>query len=206
MSSRNPFQEPHCEIIHALDKSNSANKIRLINITATFHAGRSIDIFKLVTEYSHIFTYSSTFPAAMIQLQYPKCTCLIFLSGKVVITGSNVMSNSRHAANMCCVMLNKCKVPATVNRFIIDNIMFSTYTGFYIRHVDMYELHRETMMMSNFCGVTISKPNSSHTIVAFESGKINITGVKTEDEVEQIYRDILPTLTLFRSTWKKSSD
>jgi transcription initiation factor TFIID TATA-box-binding protein len=206
MSSSNPFLEPHSEFIHSLSTNGIPNKIRLINITATFHVGRSINIFKLVTDYSHILTYSSTFPAAMIQLQSPKCTCLIFLSGKVVITGSNIMANARHAANMCCVMLNKCNVPATVNRFVIDNILFSTYTGFTIQSIYMYEANRDTMMRSNFPGTSISKPGSSHTVIAFTSGKVNITGVKTEDEVEQIYRDILPTLTQFRSTWKKSSD
>lgn len=199
MSSSDPFQEPHSEFIHGLDKSNTANKIRLINITATFHAGRSIDIFKLVTKYSHILTYSPTFPAAMIQLQSPKCTCLIFLSGKVVITGLNIMFNARHAANICCVMLNKCNVPASVNRFVVDNILFSTYTGFKIRHRDMYNANRKTMLMQNFCGVTISKPNSSHTIVAFGSGKINFTGIKSESDVEQIYIDILPTLREYES-------
>lgn len=145
------------------------------------------------------------FAAITIRLHNPQCTCLLFASGKLVITGARTSEQALLTAYCIRDILQEVYAFSTfhVTEFKIQNM---------VAHVDLHLLPTQTLNLQQFyqthnAEVTyqprmfpglIFRPRHTHIVfLCFASGKIVITGGFSEDEITETWEHNRPTITSF---------
>jgi transcription initiation factor TFIID TATA-box-binding protein len=129
------------------------------------------------------------FAAITIRLAHPHCTCLLFGSGKLVITGSTSFHACLVASQTITEMLREVNPRDTfeVISCVIQNI---------VAHVELkpnqlidlealYAKYCEhsTYQKSIFPGLVLRPPESPIVLLIFKSGRIVCTGGKSYDDI-----------------------
>lgn len=156
------------------------------------------------------------FGAVIMRIREPKTTALIFSSGKIVCTGAKTEDDSRIAARKFGRIIQKLsnsdnekevknkiivKEEGKANKvsfkeFMIQNIVASSNVGF---HVPLERLqnnysHFSTYEPELFPGLIFRILKPKVVLLIFVSGKIVLTGAKTESDIGRAYEYIYPVL------------
>lgn len=142
------------------------------------------------------------FAAATIRLHNPQCTCLLFTSGKLVVTGANSCDEALLTA-YCIRDILKDIYPYTkfeIKAFDVQNM---------VAHVELPMKQEQSLMLSDlynehasectyqrkmFPGL-IFRPKDTHIVfLCFSSGKIVITGATRESEILETWERIAPLI------------
>jgi transcription initiation factor TFIID TATA-box-binding protein len=135
------------------------------------------------------------FNAAIIKLKTPKTTGLLFSSGRLVCTGSKNMDDNKMACeNICHFIAN-----TQVNDLVVQNIVGSGDAGKKINIIALANMYKTLVHYEPelFCGAHIRFPDSRAAALAFTSGKIVVTGLKSEAALHAFYSKIIDMLTVF---------
>jgi len=151
------------------------------------------------------------FAAITIRLANPHCTCLLFGSGKLVITGSTSYSACIVASHEITRLLRQASPLAwfEVNSCIIQNI---------VAHVEMpkgtvIDLDRlyasfcecSTYQRSIFPGLVLRPPQSPIVLLIFTSGRIVCTGGRSYDDIYFGFNAIFEKLKYYLHSDSSSS-
>jgi transcription initiation factor TFIID TATA-box-binding protein len=161
-----------------------------------------IDLQRLADLF-HFTTYDrKRFAAITIRLANPHCTCLLFGSGKLVITGSTSFSACMVASHEITRILRRSSPRDTfeVSSCHIQNLVahVSLPNGTTIDLNRLYERFNEqsTYQRSVFPGLVLRPPRSPIVLLIFTSGRIVCTGGRSYDDIYfgfgAIYNTLLP--------------
>lgn len=77
--------------------------------------------------------YNSTrFAAVVVKLRHPSVTCLLFSSGKVVITGARCETHARRAATRLVSTMNAFGVHVSYHDFRVQNVVAAVFCPFFV--------------------------------------------------------------------------
>ena len=140
------------------------------------------------------------FAAITIRLANPHCTCLLFGSGKLVITGSTSFSACIVASHEIAQILRRASPRDTfeVSSCIIQNLVghVALPQGTTIDLNGLYEKFNEqsTYQRTIFPGLVLRPPRSPIVLLIFTSGRIVCTGGRSYDDIFYGFGAIYDTL------------
>ena len=170
---------------------------RLVNVVSTCSLGvQNIDLRTLALERHFLEFNPLTFAAATFRIRSPRTTCLLFASGKMVITGSANEHQSRLAARKYVAVLQRCGLKVMFKAFSIENIVATAYVGFTINLQDIADNFSPYTSYDPdlFPGLVFRSISPKLVFLIFRSGKIVITGAKKNEEIAVTYNSLFKNI------------
>ena len=136
-----------------------------------------------------------------MRLREPKATALIFGSGKLVITGTKSSHNSSLATKKIAYILERIGFrPDDHINFKVQNIVGTVDCGFPIRLEGVAFAHPTYTSYEPelFPGLIYRLSQPKVVLLVFVSGKVVITGAKTEESLVEGLKRVFPMLLEFR--------
>jgi len=170
----------------------SKPEVRIENIVATVIFEHQLDLDLIEQGVSNIEYNPDQFPG----LDSPKVTALIFRSGKMVVTGAKRTSDLIKAVKKILRMFIKSGVTISGKpRIQIQNIVASANLGMEVLLEKAAYLLENTMYEpEQFPGLIYRLTDPKVVLLIFSSGKMVITGAKSEEEVEKAVNYTYKTL------------
>jgi transcription initiation factor TFIID TATA-box-binding protein len=140
------------------------------------------------------------FAAVIMRLREPKCTALIFASGKMVITGAKNEDDSHLAAKKIAAVLVKLGFGASLGGFRIQNVVATGDCSWPIRLEGLADEHSKFSSYEPelFPGLIYRMESPRIVILVFVSGKLVVTGAKDRSMIIEGINKLYPTLFKFR--------
>jgi transcription initiation factor TFIID TATA-box-binding protein len=147
--------------------------------------------------------------AVLKQKQDSSSTCLVFESGKIVCVGSKSIEKSREIAsfftrNIYRALTNEEDLSnSSMCNFQVRNIVVAASIGWKLNLIAFEKSssnNKEVMFVPELFPGLKWRPYSTEsiTIIVFESGKINITGIRNVEQINSIYEFARRRLLKFR--------
>lgn len=136
-----------------------------------------------------------------MRLREPRATALVFASGKLVITGTKSSHNSSLATKKIAYILERVGFqPASFINFKVQNIVGTVDVGFPIRLEGVAFAHPtfSSYEPELFPGLIYRLVQPRVVLLIFVSGKVVITGAKTEEQLVEGLKKVFPVLMEFR--------
>ncbi len=174
----------------------SKPEVRIENIVATVIFEHQLDLDLIEQGVSNIEYNPDQFPGLILRLDSPKVTALIFRSGKMVVTGAKKTSDLIKAVKKILRMFIKSGVTISGKpRIQIQNIVASANLGMEVLLEKAAYLLDNTMYEpEQFPGLIYRLTDPKVVLLIFSSGKMVITGAKSEEEVEKAVNYTYKTL------------
>jgi transcription initiation factor TFIID TATA-box-binding protein len=141
------------------------------------------------------------FGAVIMRLREPRATALIFASGKMCVTGVKSAHNASLATKRFAYILERVGFqPQDHLEFKIQNMVGTTDIGFPIRLEGLVYAHSAYASFEPelFPGLIYRLVSLRVVFLIFVSGKIVITGAKSEQDLKQAFIKLKPVLMQFR--------
>lgn len=136
-----------------------------------------------------------------MRLREPRATALIFASGKMCITGVKSAHNATLATKRFGYIIERVGFkPQEYLDFKVQNIVGTTDVGFPIRLEGLVYAHSTFASYEPelFPGLIYRLVSPRVVFLIFVSGKIVITGAKTEMDLSQAFTKLYPVLVEYR--------
>ncbi len=174
----------------------SKPEVRIENIVATVIFEHQLDLDLIEQGVSNIEYNPDQFPGLILRLESPKVTALIFRSGKMVVTGAKKTSDLIKAVKKILRMFIISGVTISGKpRIQIQNIVASANLGMEVLLEKAAYLLENTMYEpEQFPGLIYRLTDPKVVLLIFSSGKMVITGAKSEEEVEKAVNYTYKTL------------
>jgi transcription initiation factor TFIID TATA-box-binding protein len=174
--------------------------INVQNIVSTFNVGCCIDLKRLVQHCEDATHNPRKFSAVTMKMKFPKATALVFASGKIVCIGTKSFADNSEAILNVSHILKSIGYCTKVTDAKIRNVVGSVNLNCQINLVNLHNSHRKLCMYEQelFPGLKFKLPCNSACALIFTTGKLVITGVKSEYALKQFFRKVLCIVDLFR--------
>ena len=136
-----------------------------------------------------------------MRLRDPRATALIFASGKMCVTGTKSTHNSTLAAKKFAYIIDKVGFkPQEAIDFKVQNIVGTADVGFPIRLEGLVFEHSSFASYEPelFPGLIYRLVSPRVVMLIFVSGKVVITGAKTEKDLSDAFTKMYPVLLDFK--------
>ena len=163
--------------------------MRIVNVVASVITRHGFDLATIVKAFSHVEYRPEVFPGLCFRLKKPKTGILIFHSGRMVCTGATSIRQSKRAVRKVLRELKAKGIPVRGRPSIeIQNIVASVNLGgsvdiergvFVLGHPP----HRIMYEPEQFPGAIYRMHDPKVVILIFNTGKLVVTGAKTEEQV-----------------------
>ena len=145
--------------------------------------------------------------AVILRIKEPKTVALIFNSGKFVCTGAKNEEDLRKAARKVGKIIKSLKYDVKLCNFKVINIVSTCDVKFQIKLSQLFfKVNHKTKNNKKiwhyepeiFPGLIFRMMKPQVTFLIFKSGKMNLLGAKTRDEIFEAFDKIYPLLTKFK--------
>jgi len=166
--------------------------VRIENIVATVSLDQTLDLNLIERALPNVEYNPDQFPGLIFRLDSPKVTALIFKSGKMVVTGAKSTAELIRAVKKIARTLVKHGILIVGKPKIqVQNIVASANLGVEV------SLEKAAFLLPNsmyepeqFPGLIHRMDNPKVVLLIFSSGKMVITGAKSEEEVYWAVKNI----------------
>lgn len=187
-------------VSHGTWVHRSGTELVIQNMTVTFDMGQRLDLVTIVKRVRNAEYNPKRFAACIMRLRVPKCTAMVFSSGKMIITGCKTLQNVKEGARRFTRIIQKVGHPKAHARDPYpQNMVVTCDVEFPIRLEALVEAHavRATYEPELFPGVCYRMDDPKITITIFVNGKITLTGGKSLQSFQQAFDNIYPILEQF---------
>ncbi|KAL7533382.1 hypothetical protein ACHAXR_005196 [Thalassiosira sp. AJA248-18] len=170
-------------------------------MSATADLGVRLDLKQIALRCRNTEFNPRRFAAVIMRLREPRATALVFASGKLVITGTKSSHNSSLATKKIAYILERVGFqPASYINFKMQNIVGTVDVGFPIRLEGVAFGHPtfSSYEPELFPGLIYRLAQPRVVFLIFVSGKVVITGAKTEEQMVEGLKKVYPVLLEFR--------
>ena len=166
------------------------------NVVVSANIYRDLPLEKLATKLERVEYNPEQFPGLILKMDNPKASSLLFSSGKIICTGTKSINEARKAIAAIVKKLNSIGLRVTKKADIeIQNMVASGSVGAKLNLNEIvFKFENTEYEPEQFPGLVYKLPDSHITFLLFGTGKIVITGAKSEKEIEEsvyILRDQL---------------
>ena len=188
-------------VIDTPDGCGGTCRIRVQNMSSTANLGVKLDLKQIALRCRNTEFNPRRFAAVIMRLREPRSTALIFASGKMCITGTKSSHNSSLAAKRFAYIIDRVGyTPKSLIDFKIQNIVGTTDMGFPIRLEGLAYAHSAFASYEPelFPGLIYRLESPKVVFLIFVSGKIVITGAKSEADLCEARRKMGPVLEEYK--------
>ncbi|QMU55589.1 MAG: TATA box-binding protein [Nitrosopumilus sp.] len=165
---------------------HAKTEITIENVVATAGINQEINIKKTIKTFSDVKYNPKKFPGAIIKLQSPKATILLFRTGNIVCTGTKSEENAKDALEFFVAKLEESGIDLIhgLSDVKIQNIASSCNLKSEI-HLEKAAkmLPRSLYEPEQFSGIILRIPYPKTVILLFASGKLVCTGAKVTSDI-----------------------
>ncbi len=161
--------------------------VRIENIVATVSLDQELNLSVIERNVPNVEYDPDQFPGLILRLEAPKITALIFKSGKMVVTGAKSTAEIiRGVKRIIKLLIKHGTLIVTRPKVQIQNIVASANLGVEVN------LEKAALLLPNsmyepeqFPGLIFRMDEPKVVFLIFSSGKMVITGAKSEEEVHR---------------------
>jgi len=172
------------------------------NIVSYGYLPVELDLFKLATKMEDVEYEPEQFPGAIVKLQKPKVSLLIFKNGKTIVAGAKNEKTIREALRVAFKLVaphSKTKTPKRyVPKYTVVNIVSSGNLGV---GLDLYKITTKIPEVEyepeQFPGAILRIQNPKCSFLLFKNGKIIIAGCKYESEIKKALKVLVKKISMF---------
>ncbi len=169
-------------------KATVYTKTQNVVVSASIH--RELPLERLAAKLERADYNPETFPGLILKIDVPKASALLFSSGKIICTGTKSLSEARTAIDVIVEKLEAIGLKVKGDPEIaVQNMVASGDVGGRLNLNEiMIKFDNTEYDPEQFPGLVYKLPNSHITFLLFGTGKIVITGARSEKEiVESVY-------------------
>lgn len=188
-------------VLECPDSFGGTLLIRVQNMSATADLGVRLDLKQIALRCRNTEFNPRRFAAVIMRLREPRATALVFASGKLVITGTKSTHNSSLATQKMAYILERVGFQAKgYIPFKVQNIVGTVDVGFPIRLEGVAYAHPtfSSYEPELFPGLIYRLEKPKVVLLIFVSGKVVITGGKTEEQLVVALKKVYPVMLEFR--------
>lgn len=140
------------------------------------------------------------FHGVVMRIREPRCTSLIFRSGKLVCTGARNEHDANLAARKFARIIQKLGHNVKFIDFKVQNLVATVDLRFPIRLENLNQMHGQFSSYEPelFPGLIYRMVKPRVVLLIFVNGKIVFTGAKSKAEIKESLENIYPILHSFR--------
>ncbi|GIY99969.1 TATA-box-binding protein [Caerostris extrusa] len=170
------------------------------NVVCSVDLGCKLELLKIALHLRNAEYNPRRFHAVIMRILDPKTACLIFRSGKIVVTGARSEDAAHLAARKYARLIQKLGFDVKFIDFKIQNMVASCDVKFPINIEQLYCSHCQFSSYEPelFPGLIYRLVKPRIVVLIFVSGKIVLTGGKSREEVKEGFELMYPVLTAFR--------
>jgi len=170
------------------------------NVVATVSVGCQLDLLRISKEARNTEFKPSRFSACVMRLREPRCTALIFSTGKIVCTGSRSVADAVKATRRYARIIQKLGYAVKMEGFKVQNMVGTCDLHFPIRLEGLVQEHHKfgSYEPELFHGLVYRMIMPRVVILIFSTGKLVFTGAKSEENIKDAYENIYPICKSFR--------
>jgi len=174
-------------------------KTQNVVVSASIH--RDLPLEKLATKLERAEYNPEQFPGLILKMDVPKASALLFSSGKIICTGTKSIREARKAIDAIVKKLGSIGIRVTGKPDIeIQNMVASGSVGGKLNLNEIvFKFENTEYEPEQFPGLVYKLPDSHITFLLFGTGKIVITGAKSE-------REIIESVYILRDQLKKGGE
>jgi transcription initiation factor TFIID TATA-box-binding protein len=166
-------------------------KIENVVATVTLTITAPINLVSIARKYSDTSYHPERFPGLVMRHASPKGTCLIFSSGKMVITGLRTSDEAPRVVAATIRRLLYCGIPVSAPEITIQNIVA---TGDFQKIIDLnlaavvleYCMYEPEV----FPGLIYRMSSPKAVCLLFSTGRIVCTGCTTPEMVAGVFANL----------------
>jgi transcription initiation factor TFIID TATA-box-binding protein len=187
-------------VIEASNGLGGTLLVRIQNMSSTANLGVRLDLKQIALRCRNTEFNPRSFAAVIMRLREPRATALIFASGKMCVTGTKSTHNSTLAAQRFAYIIEKVGFKPAMIDFKVQNIVGTIDVNFPIRLEGLVYAHSTFASYEPelFPGLIYRLVSPRVVFLIFVSGKVVITGAKTELQMTDALTKMYPVLVEFR--------
>jgi transcription initiation factor TFIID TATA-box-binding protein len=187
-------------VIEASNGLGGTVLIRIQNMSSTANLGVRLDLKQIALRCRNTEFNPRRFAAVIMRLREPRATALIFASGKMCVTGTKSTHNSTLAAQKFAYIIEKVGFKPAMIEFKVQNMVGTLDVNFPIRLEGLVYAHSAFASYEPelFPGLIYRLVSPRVVFLIFVSGKVVITGAKTEQQMTDALTKMYPVLVEFR--------
>jgi len=170
--------------------------IKIENIVATVTLDQGLDLGAIARSIPNVEYDPEEFPGLVLRLDNPKLTALVFSTGKMVITGAKSTQMLIKGFKRILRLFYKHGILITGKpRVQIQNVVASANLNAEVNlEIAAEQLDNVMYEPEQFPGLIYKMDEPRVVLLIFSSGKMVITGAKSEEEVAQAVKNIYEKL------------
>lgn len=152
-------------------------------VSASIH--RPLPLEKLSAQLEGAEYNPEQFPGLILKIHEPKASALLFSSGKVICTGTKSTAEARKAIDAIIVKVEELGLPVTGEPDMeVTNIVASGSVGGKLNlNSIIFNFDNTEYEPEQFPGLVYKMPDSHVTFLLFGTGRVVITGAKSQKEI-----------------------
>jgi len=168
-----------------MSEKNNKYNIVVQNVVATSSLGTTIDLIEIMKVSANVEYRPIKFPGLVFRLKTPKTATLIFTTGKMVCTGAKSSKEARRAVRKVVRELkNQGFIIRGSPKIKVVNMVSSADLGVGIDLEEAsYVLDNIMYEPEQFPGAVYRMADPKVVILIFSSGKLVVTGSRSEEQV-----------------------
>lgn len=170
------------------------------NVVSTADLACNLDLRQVTLKLNNVEYNPKKFPAMILRIRKPRTTALVYQSGKIVCNGAKTEEQARLAARKFARLIQRAGYNVKFRNFCVHNIVASCNMGFAIDLVKLASAYKSlcTYEPEIFPGLALRLESLNITHVIFTSGKLTVTGAKSESGILKSFAFVKPILTKFK--------
>ncbi|XP_067626075.1 TBP-related factor [Eurosta solidaginis] len=176
------------------------HEIKLQNVVATVSVACELNLQDINFRTRNSEYTPSRFHGVVMRMREPRCTALIFSTGKIICTGARTEADANLGSRKFARILQKLGYPVKFIDFKLQNIVATVDLRFPIRLENLNQMHGQFSSYEPelFPALIYRMVNPRMVMLIFVNGKIVFTGAKARKDIMDCLDKIYPTLLSFR--------
>ncbi|XP_030384833.1 TBP-related factor [Scaptodrosophila lebanonensis] len=179
-----------------------AHEVKLQNIVATFSVACELDLRSINARTRNSEYTPKRFHGVIMRMHSPRCTALIFRTGKIICTGARNEIEANIGSRKFARILQKLGFPVKFVDYKLQNIVATVDLRFPIRLENLNQVHGQfsSYEPEMFPGLIYRMVKPRIVLLIFVNGKVVFTGAKSRKDIMDCLEAISPILLSFRKT------
>ena len=194
---RDPRTAPNGQVSYTHESSGVEMKIE--NVVMTVELNCPLNLMEIAVRARNAEYNPERFNAVVMRIREPKCTALVFASGKMVVTGCKSETDCETAARQFAVIIKKVGFDIEYKHAKLSNLVGVCDCGFPISLEQLALQHSKfaTYEPELFPGLIYRMVQPKVTFIAFVSGKVVLTGARYQADLFDAFEKMFPVFYAF---------
>lgn len=159
-------------------------KYQIVNLVASANLNATLDLYNLAVTIPNIEYEPEQFPGAILKLQEPKVSMLLFKNGKVICSGASSEAQIEQGIRKASKLIHEIQPSVKVQKKVEYNVVNLVATANLNQTLDLFQtalaLDNVEYEPEQFPGAILRIPDPKITLLLFKNGKMICAGAKKE--------------------------